>query len=301
MVNISSTKKPGDFLYTSRVYSKILITTSYTLTTSWVNAPNWTLTIPQTGRYKIIASGVLSATESTATSNIPAFLRLAVGGIAINGTQRMTQFSMNAGTYVYLGAPFEVTWEDDFIVGQVVTLQGAYLTGAGNEGTITYIAGRVEPFMSYELVNDYIPAAAPPKRVQSAVNITSTYALGTAAAAITGWTITIPSTRRYKIKAQGSYITDDVDSSTFVMGTLELGLNGALINGTQIYVENNGVADFRVGGPFSIEYEGDFSMGDIITLRGQKLSAAGDLIEIMGSAARLARISYESVPETTVI
>jgi len=156
---ISSNKKNLDFA--ARDYQRILITSSYSIPAAWTNASNWTITIPRTGRFKITASGVITASESSTASNVVAYCRLAKGGVAITGTARSVGISINAATYAYNQSPFELTWEDDFVAGDVITLQAAYLAGAGNECTIGYTAGAIEPFMSYESVSAYVPVISP--------------------------------------------------------------------------------------------------------------------------------------------
>ena len=153
---IESTKPNIDFA--KRLYQRILITTSYTMISTWNNATGWTLTIPFTGRFKIKASGVIIATESSTASNIVAYCRLAKGGTPITGTARSVGISINAATYAMNRAPFELTWEDDFTAGEVITLQAAHLVGSGNECVIHYVASSIEPFFSYEQVLAYVPA-----------------------------------------------------------------------------------------------------------------------------------------------
>ena len=143
-------------IYAERVYNKILITNNFTIPVGWANATNWTITIPSTGRFKIIASGNMLASESSTASNIVCYCRLAKGGVAIVGTSRSVGISINAATYAYNQSPFEILWEDYFIAGEVITLQAAYLAGAGNECRIEYSAGSIEPFMSYELVQQTV-------------------------------------------------------------------------------------------------------------------------------------------------
>ena len=154
MAKFSTTKPNIDF--TRKEYGRTLITTIYTMISTWNNATNWTLTIPRDGRYKITASGNMLALESSTAGNIVCYCRLARDGVAITGTARSVGISINAATYAYNQSPFEITWEDTFIAGEVITLQAAYLAGAGNECRIEYSAGSIEPFMSYELVKQTV-------------------------------------------------------------------------------------------------------------------------------------------------
>ena len=154
MAKFSTTKPNIDF--TRKEYGRTLITTIYTMISTWNNATNWTLTIPRDGRYKITASGNMLALESSTAGNIVCYCRLARDGVAITGTARSVGISINAATYAYNQSPFEITWEDTFIAGEVITLQAAYLAGSGNECRIDYAAGAIEPFMSYEMINAYV-------------------------------------------------------------------------------------------------------------------------------------------------
>ena len=146
-----------DIAIARRVYNKILITNNFTIPAAWANATNWTITIPSTGIFKITASGNMLASESSTASNVVCYCRLARGGVAITGTARSVGISINAATYAYNQSPFEISWEDTFTAGEVITLQAAYLAGAGNECRIEYSAGSIEPFMSYEMVEAYVP------------------------------------------------------------------------------------------------------------------------------------------------
>ena len=154
MAEISSTKKNIDLA--KREYEKVLITSSYAMTGTWTNVPNWTLTIPLTGRYKFIAAGVMIAYSGSTATNVEAGVRLALNGTFIPGTPKSTGWSSNGATYAYQRVPFEVTWEDNFTAGAVVTLQAAELGGA-TDCTIAYTSSEDEFYMSYESVAVYVP------------------------------------------------------------------------------------------------------------------------------------------------
>ena len=157
MAEISSTKKNIDLA--KREYEKVLITSSYSMTGTWTNVPNWTLTIPLTGRYKFIAAGVMIAYSGTTATNVEAGVRLALNGTFIPGTPKSTGWSSNGATYAYQRVPFEVTWEDNFTAGAVVTLQAAELGGA-TDCTIAYTSSEDEFYMSYESVAAYVPVVS---------------------------------------------------------------------------------------------------------------------------------------------
>ena len=284
-MNTASTKLKTP-LYARKVIISSTQTGMFTPSNSWANAGNgFALTIDTAGLYYLKVETQSQVYDSDAD------LYMAIGVNDTNLTDTLRRAFSAAANNVQ---PVSITSLPVILaVGDVVTFR-AINPDLGGISRFPYATGSYEGYISAELLENIVPIIGL-NRIQDEVNVTTTRALTVSAADITGWTITLPQTRRYKIKAQGSYILDDVDSGGSCIGTLELGLNGVLINGTQIYMELNGTADFRVAGPFSIEYEGDFSIGDIITLRGQKLTAAGDLIEIYADASKLARISYESV------
>ena len=138
MAEISSTKVQSP-IYAEKVYSQISIATTYSITGAWANATGWTLTIPETGSYNIVAEGVIQLDDLDMGTDVPARLRFAVGGVAEPDTVRYFRPRMIAGQGSEMSFSFSKIM--NLVAGQVITLQ-ALKSNAGDGvaiyGTVTY-------------------------------------------------------------------------------------------------------------------------------------------------------------------
>lgn len=297
---ISSSKYSVDVASKDVVVS--MQTGQYTVTASWADVGNgFEITIPTTGQYSISCQ-FTAYVDYTGNSECGVIYQLAKNGTQIPGTYgRMHKYRTSTvgnehGQGCHVVAPIQT-----YNAGDVIRLR-AYKNNT-DPAYILYgntFLGWSDGYIQAEMVTAYVPVATSEERLFSATDVGANQALTTSMADVSGWTITIPRTGRYIIRAQGSYQLDDNNADGDIDGQLQLAVNSTAIPLTAVKIEAYGTANNRKSGTFSIVWEDDFVAGDVVTLQGQKETAAADLINVLG-ASRLGRLSYESVSTTIPI
>ena len=139
---------------------RITPTSDYIVTAAWVNVTNWTFTIPNSGRFTISASSSVQVTDTDANGDAQLYVRLAIGGRAIEGTMRRLSHNTVSGSFVF---PFEISYTNNFTKNATITLQaykpfaGDTCVVGGNTGTLGAI-----PNFEYNCISSYTASSQIP-------------------------------------------------------------------------------------------------------------------------------------------
>ena len=154
------TSSISDFSLEQADLLRLTPSADYTATAVWADVPSWSLTIPNPGQFTISASTSGSVSDTNADSDAQLYVRLALGGRAIEGTMRRLSHDTTSGTFVF---PLDITYTGVFAGGQAVTLQ-AYTPNAGDTCIVCGNGGSIGavPSFGYVCLSNYITAPSIP-------------------------------------------------------------------------------------------------------------------------------------------